>query len=742
MIWCLLIGMQLSLAQLPLRAAADIGTSFQAKGSAMAENHAGSVQSESEKTDEGKLPTGADAERYQETPHVIDLKKWGISNEGKDSVKTTKGINAALKWAHKNGITAVTLPAGTYLIDKNSRINMVGNMLFELTNDVILQKEKNGKELYHLLYIGLGADNVTIRGGVYIGDRDAHDYSKKDHKYSSGTHEGGYGIAVEGADSVTIEGVKSTHFTGDGLILGGYGTMVLDLYENSFVSGEYNEKGKPAANKEKIRTVKPLRFDHAIFKTKRYFELSNPIKLPGVFDVFFFDKSGKLLKTMSGVKTRDQIAIPDGTDYAHLEFTKKDTKGAYIEFWNRVVSTNVVVRDSEFAYNRRQGITVGGADRVLIEDNVLHHMKGTMPQAGIDVEGGFHVNGYFNSNVTIQNNRFHDNASYDVVLFDGKDAVVRGNHLASKGAIGLAVSEPFTGAVVENNLFENSRIFAYHDVTLRDNKLVSSYTTLTGPRIKIEGMELINSTLGISASEPFGVEASDVTITSTDKKSEAGLSLWGKRIKLNNITISGESKLRTVTGGIEPGSIINGLKVTNFNSTYGLSLPPATYNDCEFAGAEGAYYGSIGVSAAGKYVFDGCTFKISRTAATGIAAENPKLELTVKNSSFEILGNASAISVQAAKDVLLENNTIVASQLTNEKTELIRLNDYWKRDEKNDIMKAVIRGNTITANLAAIGISTIHAGKGAPPYTVEDNTLVKAKLALKSNDAQKNNVLK
>jgi hypothetical protein len=118
------------------------------------------------------------------------------------------------------------------------------------------------------------------------------------------------------------------------------------------------------------------------------------------------------------------------------------------------------------------------------------------------------------------------------------------------------------------------------------------------------------------------------------------------------------------------------------------------------------------------------------------------LDITIKNSTFEVLGNTQAISIESAKNILLENNTITANKLTSEKTEIIILNDYWKRNEKHDILKAVIRGNTIKSNLAAIGISTVNAGVGAPSYTIENNILYGATLMLKKNDIAKNNVLK
>ncbi len=684
-------------------------------------------------------PTGA-VQNVQKKV-VIELAQFGIRNDGTRPVETTKGINQALQWASKQGHTVVSLPAGTYLIDKNSQINMVSRMTLELNDKVVLQKEANSKEQYKLLHVPYDASDVALKGGVYRGDKNQHDYSRKETPHTPGTHESGYGIAVEGATNVTIDGVKAVDFTGDGLVLGGYGKLIKDMYADHFVQGGLNEKGAALASKTQIRTKDPISLTHALFKNDPVFELTNAIKLPQVYDIYFFKANGAFLQRLEGKRIRDIMTIPEGAAKFHLVFNQAVKTGAYVELWYRKPSQNVVVKNSEFAFNRRQGITVGGADNVLIENNSIHDIKGTAPQSGIDLEGGYGENGHRNSNVTIRGNHFYNNAAYDVILYDGRDAIVENNHLASKGAIGLAVSEPFKGALVRGNHFDGTRIVAYHDVTFRNNRMNDSYTTLTGPNITIDGMQFTNSMFAISSKTAFGVSVSNVTITNT-KKNDSGLSLSGKAIHLKNVAIDGQGTLRSFTGTTPEGSIFDDLKITGFNATSGLSLPPGTYNRCVFEGAEGGKFGVVSAAQAGKYVFDGCRFKSPSTVNTWLLGEHPQLDVTIRNSTFELLGNTQAISVQAAKNVLIEGNTIQANKLTSTATELIRINDYWQRSEKADILKAVIRGNRITSNVAAIGISTVYAGTGAPQYTVENNELTNAKLALKTGDAVKNNIAK
>jgi len=669
------------------------------------------------------------------SPHYeIDLAKFGIYKDGTHPVETTKGINDALQWAQLQGIESTSLPRGTYLISKDSQINMVGNMTFTLDANTVIQKETNGKEAYKTLFIGYGADNVTIQGGTYRGDKDTHDYSKKDSPYSSGTHESGYGIVVEGARNITINSVKAINFTGDGLTVGGKGTMAKDFYSAHFSLGAYDDKGKPVASATQIRTNTPLPLSNAVIQKEKEFELSNLTNLPGTFDLYFYKADNTFLSSLKGARARTIIPLPDGAAYAQAVFAKASTTGVYMELWNKAVSKDVVVKNSEFAYNRRQGITIGGADRILVENNYLHDMKGTAPQSGIDAEGGFGENGQRNSNLTIRNNEFWNNAAYDLILYDGRNAVVDGNHFASKGAIGLAVSDPFTGVLAKNNHFDGTRIAATHDVTFTDNRMNDSYTAFDGPNIVIDRMTFTDSVLAISSKVPFGVTASNVVMYN-NKKQQNALSLWGKPVNLTDIAIYGETLLGTITGGIEEGSTYTRLKLVGHS---GGNLPRGTYVDSVFEAAPGSMK-ELSSRYSGVTVLDGCTFK---STALGLYYENKDGSLTVRDSTFEVGSNNPAITIQAAKEAVIEDNVIRAGKLTSPAMAVLKLNDASKSGSPFTVAMARFSGNTITANIAAKGISTLYAGSGAPAYTVTDNVLVRAVLETKPNDVLSNNLLR
>ncbi|WP_379137797.1 right-handed parallel beta-helix repeat-containing protein [Paenibacillus sp. sgz500958] len=678
----------------------------------------------------------SEAASYKLTKYMIDLSKFNIYKDGTHPVETTAGLNKALEWVAEKNIKVVTLPAGTYLIDKNSQINMVPNITLDLSTDVIFQKETNGYEFYSLLLLDYGDDNVTIKGGTFVGDRLTHDYSKKVAPYS-GTHELGYGILSKGVKNLTIDGVKLTNFTGDGILLGASG-ITKDMYENDFTSGGLSSTGQAIADTSKIRTKNKIQLTNPRFLTERYFELASAMNIPGIFDVYLYKADGSFVSKLQGKKLRDIISIPDGVTQFDLVFTATTYKGAYLELLNRALTRDSVIMNSESSFNRRQGISLTGVDNVLVQNNSLHDIKGTAPESGIDLEGGFGENGDRVINVTIKNNEFYNNSAYDLILYDGNGAKVEGNHFASTGKIGVYVSTPYRNAWISNNHFDGTRLMATHDSTLLNNKLNDSSATVNGPNVIIDGLDITNGSLISSVTSPAGVSISNVKIT-INKPVEAGFSVWSNPVTVNNLAINGQGSTKVISGQATAGSVFNNLKVINYSST-GMQLPAGTYNNSTFQAAVGNAMGAVTL-AGGQYVFNGCTFISNANGAVPLYGEHADLNLTVRNSTFTILGDSTAISVQKAKSVLLENNTISALNMKRTDLPLIAINDYWKRSEAADVMSATISGNTINSNIAAIGISTIYAGTGAPAYTITNNKLVKAKLALKTNDVSSGNTL-
>ncbi|WP_299435081.1 right-handed parallel beta-helix repeat-containing protein [uncultured Maribacter sp.] len=88
-------------------------------------------------------------------------------------------------------------------------------------------------------------------------------------------------------------------------------------------------------------------------------------------------------------------------------------------------SNDVTFVNNNIYNNRRQGISIVGGKRIEIRDNEIHHIKGTSPEFGIDIEGA----GRIDENILIQNNYFHHNAGGDIVNTSGKNVYILDNTL-------------------------------------------------------------------------------------------------------------------------------------------------------------------------------------------------------------------------------------------------------------------------------------------------------------------------
>jgi hypothetical protein len=659
--------------------------------------------------------------------YTVDPARWGISKDGTNAAATTKGINDALQWAAQNGYKQVILQAGTYLVDKSSRINMVSNMTFILDEQAVIRKETNGMERYETVYIGPDVKNVTLRNGTYLGDRDTHDYS------SGGTHEAGYGIFIEGGEHIVIDGVKAGRFTGDAIYIAGHDDYVATLDDRDMEPGGIDDNGRETPDSGKIRSANPAKtnLDYDIFQTRKAFQLARPknIAKDSRFDIFFYRADGTYIG-----KAQDQefyysdIPIPADAHYYRAVFTRSSTAGVEFGTYAQVKSKDVTVRNSDISFNRRQGITVCGADQVLIENNTIHDIQGTAPESGIDLEGGY----FPNSNIRIVKNTLYNNKAYDVILFDGRNAVVDGNRLESKDAVGLTSTPLFKNGTVTNNVFTGSQILVIQHLTFKNNKMTNGWAKFIGPDVTVKGMDMTDSTLIVESSEPNGVAVEDVKMVN-HRQTQYALVVNGSSVRLTNVAITGPPQLRSISGNAA-GLVFDRLKITDFNGKYGLDLPPGVYKDCVFA-SDGT--GELGPEAnkAGKYEFTRCTFK---TAGTGLNIVNPDAEVTLQDSQFDISASLpygkAGIYVQAAKKISILRNTINARHLEEPNAAIIKINTYGAANKVSDVAEVAVEDNKIHTNLYVPGISTTDAGIGAPPYVIKNNSMENAGLELREVD--------
>ncbi|WNG47138.1 right-handed parallel beta-helix repeat-containing protein [Archangium minus] len=189
---------------------------------------------------------------------------------------------------------------------------------------------------------------------------------------------------------------------------------------------------------------------------------------------------------------------------------------------------DISITNSEIFDNRRQGISIVGGMRVLIENNEIHHINGTAPQFGIDIESLK----YKSQDITIRNNQFHHNRGGDFVNTDGRgvllerntmrdgdgnryidgpiiywsntDQIIRGNHItmalgSANGKMGIleySHKTPRTNPtrnLVEENTLEGCSIDLMHDslVTVRRNTVRNASIIL----YHVEDVELVENTI-------------------------------------------------------------------------------------------------------------------------------------------------------------------------------------------------------------------------------------------------------
>ena len=666
--------------------------------------------------------------------YVLEPGRWGIAVDGTRPLETTAGLNEALRWAADNGYSEVVVPKGVYLIAKGTkpndpaaRVALPDGIVLTLDDEATFRKEPNGFEAYQLLYIGPDVRRAVVRGGTFQGDRERHDYTAKDHPNSAGTHESGNGIVLEGAANVRIEDVRTIDFTGDGITVGGAGFGVSGLYESAFEAGAIDERGAKAAEAGKIRTKAPVKLDHPIFQTRRFATFWQPSGIAGKeFDVFFYDASGEFLSRLTGQGFGDLIPLPPSAASIVPVFEAKSAKGAFVSFWSNDVSRNVTIANSESAWNRRQGITMGGVDGIVIRGNLLHDIGGTAPGYGIDAEGM----GFFpNLNLTIQNNRLYNNRG-DIVFADGETALVDGNTFESR--IGFFGWEAFRGATLTNNTFLNNGLTLRGDGVARNNEITNGEVVLSGANIVFEDAILTDGFLRIDGSARFGVEASRIVMNNSNRRGNA-LYLGAQPTKIADLTIQGKTQLFTITGPGSSESVYDRLRVVDYNATNGTHLPAGTYNDCSFASNVEETNG-LSVQTAGTYVFQGCEFTANNKL---MSYAHDDADVTVRDSTFVLrkdVGYVAAVVVDAVKRLEWEDNTFRAEGLTRTTTPLVKFGRF-SNPPTSRIDEAAFDGNTFLTNgVRVAAVDTRNAGADAPPYLFVDNQLNGAVLLLKETD--------
>jgi hypothetical protein len=158
--------------------------------------------------------------------------------------------------------------------------------------------------------------------------------------------------------------------------------------------------------------------------------------------------------------------------------------GAITTSKSQVRSDYVTVTGVVSSNNRRQGLSIGPAQHVYINNSTFQNSKGTLPEAGIDIEPM--TEGVTNT-VRLEKNTFSGNNGNGIELHANiSDISIVNNTLTGNRGFGLlSVSGPYvtlTGNNANNNGLAGVGVSGTtHDVSITGNTLVSNSTRFVSP---------------------------------------------------------------------------------------------------------------------------------------------------------------------------------------------------------------------------------------------------------------------
>lgn len=427
--------------------------------------------------------------------YMLELDRWNVKNDGTDSVNTSEGINNALAWASLQGYSEVLLPKGTYLINETIPIKPQSYMTLNLGGATLRIKD-NGLTGYAIVSFKNNQQFSRITNGKIEGDRYSHDYS------SGGTHEGGYGIQIGnftpqsngGSNTryISIDNLEIFNCTGDAIAVNSTFGQVFPTPTNLARSwekgGVSSTDGTLTNNPNKIRSSLKIDMTQPAIVKNGYFGLyGNGFGKLGsditcdFYDVFFYKIDNTFLTSKLQVQFFDEVEVPIESNYARVVLHQDTIPVSSKCLINVRVPTFPQFTNIEkcnLHHCRRQGITIAGTKYIYIQNNHIHHIGGTQPQAGIDIEDGYDLNQF----IYILKNNFHDNLSYNIVVVNGKSIFIEKNRLTDtlSGGASLAINGGTDNIIVTNNTFHKAKVILAGNIMFSNNNLYGTQVRIIG----------------------------------------------------------------------------------------------------------------------------------------------------------------------------------------------------------------------------------------------------------------------
>ena len=391
-----------------------------------------------------KIPKAtANMEKYTKKL-VIDLLKYGISNDASNAEATSKGINQALADAKAQGNNLIIFPKGTYTIsEKDPIIFDLQDAIVDL-NGATLQINPTADGKSEIAIISYGAKNFRLTNGTMKGNL----FTRPDKTQKPKADGGGGTLRFKSGQDIEVDHMNFTEATGfcvtsskgmDKLRENGYRAVLAKNLE----SGGFSEKGLPVPNPKQCRTIKPFDLLGDGKKESSFdgeFEFGYIFgygSFQSIFDrnyqACYYDKDMNFIKKMQYIQYKKN-QIPPDAQFLHLEFNQASAEAATSGMVGSISNMRAPV-DVHFHHNRMYntgslGFAYCGGQRWIMEDNMFEKCGGTAPpHYGIDFEDGWDLM----QDVVFRNNKFKDNLVGDLVVCAGSEMLFEGN-VFEKGA--------------------------------------------------------------------------------------------------------------------------------------------------------------------------------------------------------------------------------------------------------------------------------------------------------------------
>jgi len=575
--------------------------------------------------------------------YFLDLSRWSVKNNGTNAVATTKGINDALTWASGQGYIEVILPRGTYLIDKDSAIEPKSFMTFNL-NGSTLRKETNGYETYSVISFKRNQIFSRVTNGIIKGDKDTHDYTTV-----TGTHEGGFGISLgsftpiaDGGNNIRhicIDNLDISECTGDAIVTASLFGQIFPTptnLANSWEQGAISTvDGTSVVSTSKIRSTLKIDMAQPEIVKYGYFGLYGDGYgglgaeiLCDYYDVFFYTSGDVFISSESNIQFFEDIDVPANAKWAKVMLHQSNVptpSKCTINVRTASFGQYIYIEKCDLHHCRRQGISVGGTKNLYIRDNNIHHIKGTLPESGIDVEDGYDINQY----IHIENNNFHHNDKYNIIVVNGKNVYIQGNTLSKTmniGYVGLAVNGGADNVIVTHNTIKLNKVVLSGETIFANNYVYGTQVNLS-PVYATRKIKVLNNifyNIKMVMDSPF---AYAVEVESCKFLNDAD--------KLNSLS-------------------------NTLRFTLDIKQEPQTFIDCIFEGQDVDYLSYVASNATFKqgWVFQNCRFKNTKNP-NFIAGKYLNCEFTDLTSPINLSRNndgTNSLELRGCKFNSTDNN--------------------------------------------------------------------------------------